>query len=73
MHLIATLNLSLLQGGTMKKELFITSTQMVQVEEQQNIPTAIYYGKDGSVYIGSKALSNAVEHRLVNEEFKIDL
>ncbi|WP_129127627.1 Hsp70 family protein [Geomonas oryzae] len=60
-----------------KKEFFINTVQLMDLNEgSYNIPTVLYY-KDRSEYlIGSQALAEAQrrnQSHLVNEDFKIDL
>jgi hypothetical protein len=56
-----------------EKEFFINTVQMIEIEGDPNIPTAVLYRPDGSVAIGNEALAEAADVRLVNREFKIDL
>ena len=56
-----------------EKEFFITTVQMIEVEGEQSIPTALLHRPDGSIAIGNEAFAQAGDVRLVNREFKIDL
>jgi len=56
-----------------EKDYFINSIQMVDVHGGTNVPTVVYYRKDGSFAIGAEALSLLHDREDLNEEFKIDL
>lgn len=55
------------------KELFINSIQMVEIDGNWNIPTAVFYDSAGKPTIGAAAFDKAPDDALVNEDFKIDL
>jgi hypothetical protein len=57
---------------TTKKELFINSVKLVQVSQQTNIPTALFYEKE-SYSFGYEALEKASSADLLNENFKVEL
>jgi hypothetical protein len=46
---------------------------MIDVDGSANIPTVLFYGPKGSIYIGSSALARAKSLKEINAEFKIDL
>jgi len=54
------------------KELFINALQMVQVDEQENIPTTVLFDQSG-VHIGSQAIEKAADATELNENFKLNL
>ena len=56
-----------------KKEFFINTVRMIDVEGSTNIPTVLYYRPRASVLIGSSALAEAKNRYEINEDFKIDL
>lgn len=56
-----------------EKEMFINAVQMVEVDGEWNIPTALLYKPDGTILVGNIALAEASDLKLVNEDFKIDL
>ncbi len=56
-----------------EREFFINAIQMVEVDGDRNIPTALLYRPDGSVAFGNEALAEAADVKLINEDFKIDL
>ena len=55
-----------------KKELFINALQMVEVDESQNIPTAVLFDSMGA-HIGHQALERAADATELNENFKLNL
>src|SRR5262245_14495720 len=56
-----------------KKEFFINAVRMIDVDEGSNIPTVLFYGPKGSIYIGSSAQAKDKNLQEINAEFKIDL
>jgi hypothetical protein len=56
-----------------KKDFFINAVRMIDVDGSANIPTVLFYGPKGSIYIGSSALARAKNLKEINAEFKIDL
>ncbi len=55
-----------------RKELFINSLQMIEVEDRENIPTAMLFSENGS-HIGYQAIENASDPTELNENFKLNL
>ncbi len=55
-----------------KKDLFINSVQLVEVDGSANVPTVLYYKRKGFL-IGSEAIARASNLDQLNEDFKIDL
>lgn len=55
------------------KGLLINAIGLVDIHGSTNIPTVLYYRKNGPVAIGSEALGLKQSRRELNEDFKIDL
>jgi hypothetical protein len=55
-----------------KKELFINALQMVEVDERENIPTAVLFDKSGS-HVGYQAVEAVSDVTELNENFKLNL
>lgn len=55
------------------KGLLINAIGLVDIQGSTNIPTVLYYRKNGPVAIGSEALGLKQSRRELNEDFKIDL
>jgi len=55
------------------REFFINVVRMVDIDGSTNIPTVLYYGPKGTVFIGSSALASARNLQEINAEFKVDL
>src|SRR5262245_54098113 len=64
----------LMQNSMDNKEFFIRALRLIDVDDNTNIPTVLYYGPDSRVLIGSAAMAAAADkHELLNEDFKVDL
>jgi hypothetical protein len=55
------------------KGLFINAIGLVDIQGSTNIPSVLYYQKNGRVAIGSEALGLKQSRRELNEDFKVDL
>lgn len=55
-----------------KKELFINSVKLVPISERTNIPTALFYDKQGHSF-GYEAFEKTPSLDLINENFKVEL
>jgi hypothetical protein len=56
------------------KAFFIRALRLIDVDDNTNIPTVLYYDPGSRVLIGSAALAAAADkHELLNEDFKVDL
>ncbi|HPL68374.1 MAG TPA: hypothetical protein PLG94_17695 [Smithellaceae bacterium] len=55
-----------------KKELFINSIELVELEGRTNVPTVIYYG-NGKCHIGYDAFDASSSPDQINENFKLEL
>lgn len=55
-----------------RKELFINALSMVEIDERENIPTAVFFDKSGT-FIGNQAIENASDATELNENFKLNL
>src|ERR1017187_9066733 len=56
-----------------EKGLLINAIGLVDIQGSTNIPTVLYYKKEGPPAIGSEALAHKRTRRELNEDFKIDL
>ncbi len=56
-----------------ERDFFINTVRLVDIEGATNIPTVLYYQKDGPPLFGHLALSEEKARFLINEDFKIDL
>jgi hypothetical protein len=56
------------------KAFLIRALRLIDVDDNTNIPTVLYYDPGSRVLIGSAALAAAADkHELLNEDFKVDL
>jgi hypothetical protein len=56
-----------------EKDLVVNAIGLVDVNGSTNIPTVLFYQKEGAPAIGSDALALAPARRHINEDFKVDL
>src|SRR5229473_1749173 len=56
------------------KSFLIRALRLIEIEDNTNVPTVLYYPPGSQVLIGSAALGAATDaHDLLNEDFKVDL
>jgi hypothetical protein len=57
-----------------EKGLLIRALRLIDIDDNTNVPTVLYYGPGSSPLIGTAALTAAAQSReLLNEDFKVDL
>ncbi len=55
------------------KAFLIRALRLIEIDDNTNVPTVLYYPSGSQVLIGSAALAAADAHDLLNEDFKVDL
>lgn len=57
------------------KEFFVTAIPLAVLDDDYNIPTVLFYSKDGNVFIGNEAINKASQFDIqyLNQDFKVDL
>ena len=56
-----------------KTDLFITTTELIEIHGSTNIPTVLFYRTNQNPLFGSEALSRISDRDQLNEDFKVDL